>query len=62
MFYKLFFIALILDISIKTIFKIKNINKINPSRKLIHISMMKEEHQYWNRLLKEGEDNPKNMN
>ena len=42
--------------------KIKNINKINPSRKLIHISMMKEEHQYWNRLLKEGEDNPKNMN
>ena len=38
--------------------KIKNIQKINVSRKLVHITMTKEYGQYWNRLLKEGEDNP----
>ena len=42
--------------------KISKIRKINQSRKQIQITLYKEEHVYWNRLLKDGEENPYNMN
>ena len=42
--------------------KISKIKKINQSRKQIQITLYKEVHNYWNRLLKEDEENPSNMN
>ena len=42
--------------------KIAKIRKINQSRKQIKISLYKEEHKYWNKLLKDDEENPYNMN
>ena len=42
--------------------KISKIRKINQSRKQIQITLYKEEHAYWNRLLKDDEENPYNMN
>ena len=42
--------------------KIAKIRKINQSRKQIQISLYKEEHKYWNKLLKDDEENPYNMN
>ena len=41
--------------------KISKIRRINQSRKQIQISLYKEEHVYWNRLLKNDDDNPDNM-
>ena len=41
--------------------KISKIRKINQSRKQIQIALYKEEHVYWNRLLKNDEENPNNM-
>ena len=41
--------------------KISKIRKINQSRKQIQIALDKEEHVYWNRLLKNEEENPNNM-
>ena len=41
--------------------KISKIRKINQSRKQIQIALYKEEHVYWNRLLKNEEENPNNM-
>ena len=42
--------------------KISRIRKINQARKQIQIILYKEEHAYWNRLLKNQEENPYNMN
>ena len=42
--------------------KVTKIKKIDQSRKQIQISLKKEEHAYWNRLLKNNEENPDNMN
>ena len=42
--------------------KITKIKKIDQSRKQIFISLSKEEHAYWNRLLNEEQENPDNMN
>ena len=41
--------------------KISKIRKIDQSRKQIQITLYKEEHVYWNRLVRNGEDNPDNM-
>ena len=41
--------------------KISKIRRINQSRKQIQISLYKEEHAFWNRLLKNDDDNPNNM-
>ena len=42
--------------------KISKIRRINNSRKQIQITLYKEEHSYWNRLLQNEEENPFNMN
>ena len=42
--------------------KISKIRRINNSRKKIEITLYKEEHSYWNRLLQNEEENPYNMN
>ena len=42
--------------------KISKIRRINNSRKQIQITLYKEEHRYWNRLLQNEEENPYNMN
>ena len=42
--------------------KISKIRRINNSRKQIQITLYKEEHSYWNRLLQNEEENPYNMN
>ncbi len=42
--------------------KISKIRSITQSRKQIKISLYKEEHKYWNKLLKDDEENPDNMN
>ena len=42
--------------------KISRIRKINQARKQIQIILYKEEHAYWNRLLKNQEEIPYNMN
>ena len=42
--------------------KISKIRSISQSRKQIKISLYKEEHNYWNKLLKDDEENPDNMN
>ena len=42
--------------------KISRIRKINQARKQIQIILYKEEHAYWNRLLKTDVENPDNMN
>ena len=42
--------------------KVSKIRKINNSRKQIQITLYKEEHKYWNRLLQNEEENPYNMN
>jgi len=42
--------------------KVTKIKKIDQSRKQIQISLQKEKHAYWNRLLKNDEENPDNMN
>ena len=41
--------------------KISKIRKIDQSRKQIQITLYKEEHVYWNRLVRNGEENPDNM-
>ena len=41
--------------------KISKIRKINQSRKQIQIALYKEEHSYWNRLLRNDEENPNYM-
>ena len=41
--------------------KISKIRKIDQSRKQIQITLYKEEHAYWNRLVRNGEENPDNM-
>ena len=42
--------------------KITKIRKIDESRKQIVISLTKEEHAYWNRLINDEQENPNNMN
>ena len=42
--------------------KISRIRKVDQSRKQIQITLYKEEHVYWNRLLINKEENPINMN
>ena len=41
--------------------KVTRIKKIDQSRKQIQITLYKEEHSYWNRLIKNDEENPDNM-
>ena len=41
--------------------KVTRIKKIDQSRKQIQITLYKEEHTYWNRLIKNDEENPDNM-
>ena len=41
--------------------KVSKIRKIDKSRKQIQITLYKEEHVYWNRLVRNGEENPDNM-
>ena len=41
--------------------KVTRIKKIDQSRKQIQITLYKEEHIYWNRLIKNDEENPDNM-
>ena len=41
--------------------KVSKIRKIDQSRKQIQITLYKEEHVYWNRLVRNGEENPDNM-
>ena len=42
--------------------RISRIRKVDQSRKQIQITLYKEEHVYWNRLLINKEENPINMN
>ena len=41
--------------------KVTRKKKIDQSRKQIQITLYKEEHTYWNRLIKNDEENPDNM-